>query len=90
MRCVNGSVQLILDCEPVFDYGRTFGAWAYTEAGYHQGTCKCASTEQQLTLTSDLNIGFEGPRAIARTMLKEGESRFGGPVMGQPGAAAHL
>ena len=26
VRCVNGSVQLIMDCEPVFDYGRTFGA----------------------------------------------------------------
>ena len=76
VRCVNGSVQLIMDCEPVFDYGRTFGSWAYSEAGYHQGKCSCASTEQQLTLTSDLNIGFEGPRAIARTMLKEGESRF--------------
>jgi GH15 family glucan-1,4-alpha-glucosidase len=76
VRCVNGSVQLIMDCEPVFDYGRTFGSWSYSEAGYHQGTCSCSSTEQQLTLTSDLNIGFEGPRAIARTMLKEGESRF--------------
>jgi GH15 family glucan-1,4-alpha-glucosidase len=76
VRCVNGSVQLVLDCEPVFDYGRTFGAWTYTEDGYHQGICACASTDQQLTLTSDLNIGFEGPRAIARTMLKEGQSRF--------------
>jgi len=83
-RCVNGSVQLIMDCEPVFDYGRTFGSWAYTEAGYHQGTCSCASTDQELTLTSDLNIGFEGPRAIARTMLKEGESRFVALSWGSP------
>jgi alpha,alpha-trehalase len=84
VRCVNGSVQLIMDCEPVFDYGRTFGKWDYTEAGYHQGTCSCASTDQQLTLTSDLNIGFEGPRAIARTMLKEGESRFVALSWGTP------
>ncbi|HEX6475035.1 MAG TPA: trehalase-like domain-containing protein, partial [Candidatus Limnocylindria bacterium] len=76
VRCVNGSVQLILDCEPVFDYGRTFGSWTYSEDDYHQGVCACASTDQRLTLTSDLNIGFEGPRAIARTMLKEGENRF--------------
>ena len=84
VRCVNGSVQLIMDCEPVFDYGRTFGSWSYTESGYHQGTCACASTDQQLTLTSDLNIGFEGPRAIARTMLKEGESRFVALSWGSP------
>jgi GH15 family glucan-1,4-alpha-glucosidase len=76
VRCVNGAVQLSMDCEPRFDYGRTFGSWRYTEDGYHQGTCRCASNEQELTLTSDMNIGFEGPRAIARTLIKEGETRF--------------
>ena len=30
----------------------------------------------RLRLTSDMNIGFEGPRASARTLLKEGERRF--------------
>ncbi len=30
----------------------------------------------ELTLTSDMNLGFEGPRAIARTLIKAGESRF--------------
>ena len=25
VRCVNGEVQLNMDCEPVFDYGRTRG-----------------------------------------------------------------
>jgi alpha,alpha-trehalase len=84
VRCVNGKVQLILDCEPVFDYGRTFGSWSYTEDGYHQGICDCRSSDLQLTLTSDLNIGFEGPRAIARTMIKEGESRFVALSWGMP------
>ena len=28
VRCVNGEVQLTLDCEPRFDYGRHFGAVA--------------------------------------------------------------
>jgi GH15 family glucan-1,4-alpha-glucosidase len=84
VRCVNGEVQLIMDCEPVFDYGRTFGSWSYTEDGYHQGVCSCSSADVELTLTSDLNIGFEGPRAIARTMLKEGESRFVALSWGRP------
>ena len=30
----------------------------------------------ELTLTTDLRIGFEGGRATARTLLKEGEHRF--------------
>src|SRR5947209_16689400 len=37
VRCVNGEVQLVLDCEPVFDYGRKQVSWEYTGSGYHQG-----------------------------------------------------
>jgi alpha,alpha-trehalase len=76
VRCVNGEMQLTLDCEPVFDYGREFGEWRYTEDGYQQGACTTKDGELELVLTSDLNIGFEGPRAIARTLIKEGETRF--------------
>jgi alpha,alpha-trehalase len=76
VRCVNGEVQLSLDCEPVFDYGRKVGRWAFTEDGYHQGVCTADGTDLQLTLSSDMNMGFEGPRAIARTLIKEGETRF--------------
>ena len=76
VRCVNGEMQLTLDCEPVFDYGRAFGEWSYTEDGYRQGICRSEGDEVELVLTSDLNIGFEGPRALARTLIKEGESRF--------------
>jgi GH15 family glucan-1,4-alpha-glucosidase len=75
-RCVNGEVQLTLDCEPVFDYGRTIGSWEWTGEGYNQGICRAEGIEPALTLTSDLNIGFEGPRALARTLIKEGETRF--------------
>jgi alpha,alpha-trehalase len=76
VRCVNGEVQLSLDCEPVFDYGRKVGGWAYTEDGYHQGVCSCPGNDLRLTLSTDMNLGFEGPRAIARTLMKEGETRF--------------
>ncbi len=76
IRCVNGEVQLTLDCEPVFDYGRATGDWRWTEDGYHQGACRPPGDGPELTLTSDLNIGFEGARAIGRTLIKEGETRF--------------
>jgi alpha,alpha-trehalase len=84
VRCVNGEVQLTMDCEPVFDYGQTLGRWEYTEAGYHQGVCRAEGASVALTLTTDINMGFEGPRAVARTLIKEGETRFcalswGGP-----------
>ena len=76
VRCVNGEMQMTLDCEPVFDYGRQLGAWAYTEDGYRQGACRAEGSDVELVLTSDINIGFEGPRAIGRTLIKEGETRF--------------
>ena len=76
VRCVNGEMQLTLDCEPVFDYGRKAGHWAYEGEGYRRVTCRADGSEIKLTLASDMNIGFEGPRAIARTLIKEGETRF--------------
>jgi alpha,alpha-trehalase len=76
VRCVNGEVQLALECEPVFDYGRTLGRWKHLGVDYRQLTCTAPGAGVKLTLTSDINLGFEGPRALARTLIKEGESRF--------------
>ena len=76
VRCVNGEMQLSLDCEPVFDYGRHLGTWRYTAHGYRQGACRADEDGLETILTSDMNIGFEGQRAVARTLIKEGETRF--------------
>ena len=77
VRCVNNEVQLLMECEPAFGYGEHRATWEYTEAGYGQAV---ATTEDDgdlhMTLTTDLRIGFEGPRAVARTLLKEGDVRF--------------
>ncbi|HEX5451209.1 MAG TPA: glycoside hydrolase family 15 protein [Candidatus Limnocylindrales bacterium] len=75
-RCVNGEAQLVLDCEPVFDYGRTFGSWSHQGDDFRTGVCSADGVDLQLTLTGDMLLGFEGPRAIARTLVKEGETRF--------------
>jgi len=76
IRCVNGEVQVTMDCEPVFDYGRQPARWSYTDRGYHQGLARADGVDIELTLTTDLRIGFEGPRATARTLLKQGQTRF--------------
>jgi GH15 family glucan-1,4-alpha-glucosidase len=76
VRCVNGSVQLTLDCEPVFDYGQRLGTWRYAGKTFKQGLCTAEGADVRLTLTSDMNIGFEGPKAIARTLMKQGDVRF--------------
>lgn len=76
VRCVQGGVQVVLDCAPAFDYGRKPAHWQYTSSGYHQGVARAEATELELTLTTDMRIGFEGPRAMARTFIREGETRF--------------
>jgi len=73
IKCVNGQVQVRMDCEPVFDYGRCPARWQYTDSGYHEAVAADGVT---LRLTTDLNVGFEGSLATARTLLKEGQSRF--------------
>jgi len=76
VRCVTGEVQLVLQCEPRFDYGRTSGTWSYVDGSYHRGEAQADGIDHPLRLTTDLRLGFEGPRAVARSLLKEGESRF--------------
>jgi GH15 family glucan-1,4-alpha-glucosidase len=76
VRCVNGEVQLRMDCSPVFDYGRGPAQWEYAGTGYHEAVANGSGSNLELRLTSDLNIGFEGPSATARTLVKAGEWRF--------------
>ena len=71
VRCVNGEVEIALDCEPSFDYGRQPAEWEYVGSDYHEGVAQCG--ELKLGLRTDLRLGFEGPRATARHRMKEGE-----------------
>lgn len=76
LRCVNGQVQVDMDCTPAFDYGQVPPRWSYVGDGYHEAICEPESGGRGLRLTTDMNIGFEGPTATARTLLKEGQRRF--------------
>jgi GH15 family glucan-1,4-alpha-glucosidase len=80
VRCVNGEVQLSLDCEPVFDYGRIRGAWSYEAEGYGRATCRATAEDGRelpvLTLASDLNLGIEGSKAVARHLMRQGEACY--------------
>jgi alpha,alpha-trehalase len=75
VRCLNGSIDFVLECEPAFDYGRKRGTWRYTESAYGHAE-SVAEGEPQLRLTTDLNLGFEGPLATARRRLRAGDQAF--------------
>ena len=76
VRCLNGWIDFLLECEPAFDYGRQHGVWRYTGSGYSEAEVLLDQDEPQFRLTTDLNLGFEGPRAIARRRLNAGEQVF--------------
>jgi GH15 family glucan-1,4-alpha-glucosidase len=75
-RCLSGSIDFILACEPAFDYGRERGVWSRVEDAYGQCEIGPAAGDPTIRLTSDLNLGFEGPRAIARRRLQAGDEVF--------------
>ncbi len=76
IRCVNGELQVTMDCDPRFDYARNRGTWEYSGPGYHEAVCRSEDSDVELRLTSDMNMGFEGPRATGRTLMKEGDTVF--------------
>ena len=76
IKCVQGSVEIKLECEPAFDYGGLAADWSYSDAGYNEALARSEGMDLELRLATDLRLGFEGPRARARTMLHEGEVAF--------------
>ncbi len=76
VECVQGSAEIKFECEPAFDYGGLAADWAYTGPGYHEAVAASEGIDLRLRLMTDLRLGFEGPRARARTTLREGERAF--------------
>jgi GH15 family glucan-1,4-alpha-glucosidase len=76
IRCLNGSIDFVLECEPAFDYGRRRGEWRHTADGYGQAEASAGDDVPPIRLSTDLNLGFEGPRALARRRLRAGEQVF--------------
>jgi alpha,alpha-trehalase len=76
IECVQGSVEIKLECEPAFDYGGLAADWTYVGSGYGEAVARSEGMNLELRLATDLRVGFEGPRARARTTLHEGAVAF--------------
>ncbi|WP_239654744.1 MULTISPECIES: glycoside hydrolase family 15 protein [unclassified Rhodococcus (in: high G+C Gram-positive bacteria)] len=80
VKCVSGTVELEMSCEPAFDYHRGAAIWEYTGKVYEEATATCHSSRPgdhpSLRLTTDLRLGLEGREARARTRLIEGDNAF--------------
>jgi len=76
IECVQGSAEIKLECEPAFDYGGLAVDWEYTGTGYGEAVARSEGMNLELKIVTDLRLGFEGPRARARTTMREGDVAF--------------
>ncbi|HET9996608.1 MAG TPA: glycoside hydrolase family 15 protein [Nocardioides sp.] len=74
VRCLEGTVEMDLVCEPAFDYGRTPPDWTLVDGGRHAADATVGG--QSLRLHTDLSLGVEGNRVRARHVLSAGEECF--------------
>jgi len=70
------SVEVQLECDPIFDYGRRYAHWEYVGEGYNEAVATADGWPTKLTLTTDLRVGFEGSRVRALTTLRDGDTAF--------------
>ena len=74
VECIDGSVEVELVCEPVFDYGRVAAEW--TLVGDDRHTADASGAGQTIRLVSDLAIGIEANRVRGRHVLQAGDRAF--------------
>ena len=99
VRCLEGTVEVDLICEPAFDYGRTPAEWTLVDGSRH--TADASGAGQTIRLRTDLSLGVEGNRVRARHVLSAGDEcycalswargagRTGGRRRGHPPTRCH-
>ena len=75
IKCIYGTVDLSMVCEPVFDYARVGATWHYPNPDYSQ-VVATAPGQPSLTLTTSLRVGVEGRAAMARSKMALGDSHY--------------
>jgi alpha,alpha-trehalase len=74
VECLEGSVEMELVCEPVFDYGRVPAQWSLVDGSRH--AADATGSGQTLRLHTDMALGIEGERVRARRTLGAGEKAY--------------
>jgi GH15 family glucan-1,4-alpha-glucosidase len=87
VECIEGSVEIELVCEPLFDYGRTPADWTLAPDGGHAADASGAG--QTVRLVSDLALGIEGNRVRGRHVIQAGEHAYCALTWAEELAAPH-
>ena len=81
VECIEGSVDLDLVCEPVFDYGRVPADWTLAAGDRH--TADASGAGLTIRLHTDMLLGIEGDRVRARAAAAPGRAPVLLPVVGR-------
>jgi alpha,alpha-trehalase len=73
VKCIEGTVEVELVCEPGFDYGRALADWTLTPDRHR---ADATGADQTMRLQTDLLLGIEAHHVRARHVLREGEELF--------------
>jgi len=76
LRCVNGTVQMHMECDPIYDYGRATAHWEYSGEAYEECAATFDGHDLRLRLHSDLRLGIEGTTVRARTAMHDGDLAY--------------
>ena len=90
IRCASGEVQTIVDCEPVFDYGRARATWAYTGDELPPGLGHRRGHRPQAHLDQRPAAGLRGRPGQRPDPAQGGRRPLHRPVLGRRGAPDHL
>jgi GH15 family glucan-1,4-alpha-glucosidase len=71
--CIDGEVEMEMECLPRFDYGRTGAKWSGGELGEAAATGPDGS---ELLLTSDMHLRIEGGAVHGKVTLREDQMAF--------------
>ncbi len=74
--CISGRVEVVVNCAPLFDYGRGGGTWSYQGDSYDAMSVSPAEGDVHLDLSGSVPLGVLGARCYGRTTLAEGQSAF--------------
>ena len=74
--CISGRVEVMVNCEPLFNYGTDTGNWSYSGDGYNAMTVAAKDSDVQLDLAGSIRLGVLGARAYGRTTLSAGQSAY--------------
>ena len=93
VRCVSGTVELVMNCEPSFDYHRVGASWEYCGNGYGEAIAAAQrdpDTHPKLTAHDQSAAGSGGPRGPRPYPDERGRQRLCRAVLVHTAAAADL